>query len=146
MFCLLWSREAIKLFKLANCCSWVGVQSLPLLDEGEFISEVDCGELDGFLWAVLKKRTSHSRKRMRMTCKYLKPIQHYTCPKCQNLKLLHVLCGHCLKETLKNTAATRWEGRGKNVNKKAGEKDLFYVVSNAILCFNMQKYFLCKRG
>ena len=32
------------------------------------------------------------------THKYLKPITHYTtCPKCQNLKLLHVLCGHCLR-------------------------------------------------
>ena len=53
---------------------------LPLLDGGEFLSEVDW---DDFLWAVPKKRTSHSKKRMRMTHKYLKPIQHYTtCPKC----------------------------------------------------------------
>ncbi len=62
----------------------------------------------GFLWAVPKKRTSHSKKRMRMTHKYLKPIRNYSvCSKCQNLKLLHVLCGHCLKETLKKTAELR---------------------------------------
>ena len=29
---------------------------LPLLDGGEFISEVGCGDWDGFLWAVPKKR------------------------------------------------------------------------------------------
>ena len=81
---------------------------------GEFISEVDCRDWDSFLWAVPKKRTSHSKKRMRMTHKYLKPIHHYTtCPKCQNLKLLHVLCGHCLKETLRKTAAMRQEEQGK---------------------------------
>ena len=67
--------------------------------------------LDEFiLWAVPKKRTSHSKKRMRMTHKYLKPKHHFTvCPKCKNLKLLHVLCGHCLKETLNLTAIMRRE-------------------------------------
>jgi len=75
----------------------------PSLDLGEFIAELDCRNWDGFLWAVPKK--------MRMTQKYLKPIEHYTtCPKCQNLKLL---CGHCLKETLKKTAAMRQEEQGR---------------------------------
>ena len=55
----------------------LGYSPLPLLDGEEFISEVDCGDWDGFLWAVPKKRTSHSKKRMRMTHKYLKPIQNY---------------------------------------------------------------------
>lgn len=63
---------------------------------------------DGLLWAVPKKRTSHSKKRMRMAHKYLKSKGHYTvCPNCQNLKLLHVLCGHCLKEALRQTAKMR---------------------------------------
>ena len=62
----------------------------------------------GLLWAVPKKRTSHSKKRMRMAHKYLKPKGHYSvCPNCQNLKLLHILCGHCLKETLRLTAKMR---------------------------------------
>ena len=92
----------------------LGYSPLLLLDGGEFISEVDCRDWDGFLWAVPKKRTSHSKKRMRMTHKYLKPITNYTtCPKCQNLKLLHVLCGHCLKETLRKTAAMRQEEQGR---------------------------------
>ena len=43
---------------------------IPLLDGGDFISEVDCRDWDGFLWAVPKKRTSHSKKRMRMTHSY----------------------------------------------------------------------------
>ena len=63
---------------------------------------------DGVLWGVPKKRTSHSKKRMRMTHKYLKLKHHYTvCPTCNNLKLLHVLCGHCLRETLRQAAAMR---------------------------------------
>ena len=62
------------------------------------------------LWAVPKKRTSHSKKRMRMAHKYLKPIHHYrVCSECNNLKLMHVLCGHCLKQTLAKTAAMRRE-------------------------------------
>lgn len=91
--------------------------SSAFLAETEFVSEVDCLEWDGFLWAVPKKRTSHSKKRMRMAKKYLKPIRHYTvCPKCQNLKLLHVLCGYCLKETLKKTAAMRLEEQREQEN------------------------------
>ena len=63
---------------------------------------------DGVLWAVPKKRTSHSKKRMRMTHKYLKPKQNaILCPKCGHTKLLHILCGHCLKETLRATAQIR---------------------------------------
>ena len=72
---------------------------------------------DGFVWAVPKKRTSHSKKRMRMTHKYLKPKYHYTvCPKCNNLKLLHVLCVHCLKETLKATALMRKQALQEQIN------------------------------
>ena len=40
---------------------------LLLLYGGEFISEVDCRDWDDFLWAVPKKRTSHSKKRMHDT-------------------------------------------------------------------------------
>ena len=72
------------------------------------LSQSPLGEF--ILWAVPKKRTSHSKKRMRMAHKYLKLKHHYTvCPKCSNLKLQHVLCGHCLKETLKLTALMRRE-------------------------------------
>ena len=68
------------------------------------------------LWAVPKKRTSHSKKRMRMAHKYLKPKTNYqTCPKCGNLKLCHVLCGHCFRETMKLTAEFR-----KNMLAEAG--------------------------
>ena len=68
------------------------------------------------LWAVPKKRTSHSKKRMRMAHKYLKPKTNYqTCPKCGNLKLYHVLCGHCFRETMKLTAEFR-----KNMLAEAG--------------------------
>ena len=62
----------------------LGYSPLPLLDGGEFISEVDCRDWDGFLWAVPKKRTSHSKKRMCMTHKYLKPM---TTQHAQNVKI-----------------------------------------------------------
>ena len=64
---------------------------------------------DTFLWfAVPKKRTSRSKKLLRMTHKWLKPIHHYTfCNHCGNPKLLHVLCGNCFKETMKKTAEYR---------------------------------------
>ena len=66
---------------------------------------------NGILWmAVPKKRTSHSKKRMRMAQKWLKPIRHYNfCPACGNPKLFHHLCGHCFKETMKKTAKMRRE-------------------------------------
>ena len=119
IFCRLFVFAGVVRTSIATQTCRTGVPELrysplPLLDGGEFISEVDCRDWDGFLWAVPKKRTSHSKKRMRMTHKFLKPIQNYTtCPKCQNLKLLHVLCGHCLKEALKKTAAMRREEQGK---------------------------------
>lgn len=60
------------------------------------------------MWAVPKKRTSYTRKRIRNGRKYLHPKLNYiTCPECKNLKLLHVLCGHCLKETMRKTADIR---------------------------------------
>ena len=84
----------------------------PVYDTSGLQHDGVSGLLDwgGLLWAVPKKRTSHSKKRMRMAHKYLKPKGHYTvCPNCQNLKLLHVLFGHCLKETLRLTAKMRRE-------------------------------------
>lgn len=63
---------------------------------------------DGIMWAVPKKRTSYTRKRVRNAPKYLKPKLNYiTCADCKNLKLLHVLCGYCLKETMRKTAEMR---------------------------------------
>lgn len=60
------------------------------------------------MWAVPKKRTSYTRKRIRNAPKHLKPVSNYiACPECKNLKLLHMLCGHCLKETMQKTAEMR---------------------------------------
>ena len=62
----------------------------------------------GILWAVPKKRTSYTKKRLRNAHKYLKPrCDFVACPKCKNLKLIHVLCRHCLKQTLQTTASMR---------------------------------------
>lgn len=63
---------------------------------------------DGLVWAVPKKRTSYTRKRIRNAPKHLKPRADYiACPECKHLKLLHVLCGNCLKDTLRRTADLR---------------------------------------
>ena len=65
---------------------------------------------EGLLWGVPKKRTSYTKKRLRNTHKYLKRRCDFAaCPKCKNFKLLHVLCGHCLKQTLQETANMRQE-------------------------------------
>lgn len=83
---------------------------------------------DGFLWAAPKKRTSHSKKRMRMAHKYLKPKTHYhQCSNCGYLKLQHMLCGHCLKETLKKTAEIRKQHeaeRGEGLMQSGGRKEI----------------------
>ena len=66
------------------------------------------------LWAVPKKRTSHSKKRMRMAHKYLRPKHHYQmCQKCGQLKLQHMLCGHCFRETMRLTAEVRRQRAGQ---------------------------------
>lgn len=80
---------------------------------------------DGVMWAVPKKRTSYTRKRIRNAPKHLKPRSDYmVCPQCRNLKLIHVLCGHCLKETLRKTAEMRTaevELKLQNLAQKAKE-------------------------
>ena len=61
-----------------------------------------------YLFAAPKKRRSHSKKRMRMAHKWPQNINHYTvCSLCGNPKLFHVLCAHCLKKTLEETARVR---------------------------------------
>ena len=86
----------------------------------KLISEVGGGSWtacpEPFVWfAAPKKRTSHSKKLLRMTHKWLKPVHHYTfCNHCGNPKLLHVLCGVCFKETMNKTAEYRkslWKDR-----------------------------------
>ena len=87
-----------------GCCSLPTVTPTALEQTGES-GEMPWG---GILWAVPKKRTSYTKKRLRNAHKYLKPrCDFVACPKCKNLKLIHVLCGHCLKQTLKSTASMR---------------------------------------
>ncbi|KAF7721243.1 hypothetical protein EC973_005006 [Apophysomyces ossiformis] len=62
--------------------------------------------LEPVLWAAPKKKTSHSKKRMRASNKGLPLKENVTeCPACGNHKLLHHLCKHCygdIKEKSKN--------------------------------------------
>ena len=83
----------------------------PLWDSG-------IGLQDALLFAVPKKRTSHSKKRTRHAHKYLKNITHIEKCKCGRAmpKLTHVLCPVCLKEVMKETAALRRDRTGLLVN------------------------------
>ncbi|TRM66366.1 ribosomal L32p protein family-domain-containing protein [Schizophyllum amplum] len=52
--------------------------------------------LPGIVLAVPKKKTSHSKKRMRASGKGLKDKQNIvSCPGCGSPKLAHHLCGKC---------------------------------------------------
>ena len=51
---------------------------------------------DGLLLAVPKKKTTHSKKRMRMAGKYLKPDNSMRrCPVCGTWKRAHFYCHPC---------------------------------------------------
>ncbi|CAO3638373.1 unnamed protein product [Cunninghamella echinulata] len=62
--------------------------------------------LGPILWAAPKKKTCHSKKRMRASNKGLQQKDNITsCPACGNTKLLHHLCKHCygdIKQKAKN--------------------------------------------
>ncbi|KAI9280420.1 hypothetical protein BY458DRAFT_500642 [Sporodiniella umbellata] len=62
--------------------------------------------LEAFLWAAPKKKTSHSKKRMRASNKGLKQKENITaCPTCGSNKLLHHLCPKCYSDIKKKTKA-----------------------------------------
>ena len=63
---------------------------------------------DGILMAAPKKRTTRSKKRLRMTHKWPKNKRGIdVCFYCGRPKLMHFLCKYCLEETLKETAKIR---------------------------------------
>ena len=65
-------------------------------------------EWDGFLMAAPKKRTTRSKKRLRMTHKWPKNKRGIdVCFYCGRPKLMHFLCKYCLQETLKETDVIR---------------------------------------
>ena len=65
-------------------------------------------EWDGILMAAPKKRTTRSKKRLRMTHKWPKNKRDIdVCFYCGRPKLMHFLCKHCLEETLKETDKIR---------------------------------------
>ncbi|RKP01759.1 hypothetical protein CXG81DRAFT_2260, partial [Caulochytrium protostelioides] len=54
--------------------------------------------LGGFLWTAPKKRVTHRKKRLRMTMKWLKPIQNGKhCNYCGQPMYLSHVCAHCVK-------------------------------------------------
>ncbi|KAJ3246815.1 hypothetical protein HDU78_006122 [Chytriomyces hyalinus] len=54
--------------------------------------------IPSILWAVPKKRTTHSTKRQRMTQKWLRPMKNIIqCPLCGSATLLHHSCKMCLR-------------------------------------------------
>ncbi|CAO3631588.1 unnamed protein product [Mucor fragilis] len=62
--------------------------------------------LEPILWAAPKKKTSHSKKRMRASNKGLQQKENVTtCPACGSNKLLHHLCGNCYSDIKKKAKA-----------------------------------------
>lgn len=60
--------------------------------------------LEPILWAAPKKKTSHSKKRMRASNKGLPIKENITsCPACGTNKLLHHLCGNCYSDIKKKS-------------------------------------------
>lgn len=58
--------------------------------------------LEPILWAAPKKKTSHSKKRMRASNKGIPIKENVTsCPACGSNKLLHHLCGNCYSDIKK---------------------------------------------
>ncbi|KAK9763086.1 hypothetical protein K7432_010565 [Basidiobolus ranarum] len=58
--------------------------------------------LGSILWAVPKKKTSHSKKRMRASNKALKNITNIMrCHSCGRPKLMHHICKYCYKDIRK---------------------------------------------
>ena len=106
----------------------LGYSPLPLLDGGEFISEVDCRDWDGFLWAVPKKRTSHSKKRMRMTHKYLKPTTLHA----QNVKIWSY-CTSCVVTAWKRLLEGLLLWGRKNKENTSNEDGLVLVYGTAFV-------------
>ncbi|KAI9197295.1 uncharacterized protein BJ171DRAFT_520517 [Polychytrium aggregatum] len=55
--------------------------------------------VSSILWAVPKKKTTHRKKRLRMTTKWLRPMQNITpCPFCGSPTLMHNICRKCYME------------------------------------------------
>jgi ribosomal protein L32 len=69
------------------------------------------------LMAVPKRRTSHSKKRMRMATKYLRNTSHHQkCPACGELQLRHHACLNCIS-MVKKVASTERKAANANLNK-----------------------------
>lgn len=64
---------------------------------------------DGLLLAVPKRRTSHSKKRLRQTHKTLSRNRRHVvaCSTCGKNRLMHHLCLHCLRRLKDAMAAAR---------------------------------------
>ncbi|KAJ1952320.1 hypothetical protein IWQ62_006249, partial [Dispira parvispora] len=77
---------------------WNGLQRL----SQEIHSRI--GEImqEAFLWAVPKKKTTHSKRRMRDANKAIKDRRDITkCPACGRKKLLHHICLYCYRDIKK---------------------------------------------
>eukprot|EP00043_Microstomoeca_roanoka_P002336 m.37750 g.37750 ORF g.37750 m.37750 type:complete len:126 (+) comp11423_c0_seq3:211-588(+) len=69
-----------------------------LESEAEKSDELSVFDTSLVLMAVPKRRTTHSKKRMRMTTKYLENKSHYqTCKHCGQLHMRHHICTGCMK-------------------------------------------------
>ncbi|KAK9767521.1 hypothetical protein K7432_002621 [Basidiobolus ranarum] len=67
--------------------------------------------IGSILWAVPKKKTSHSKKRMRASNKALKNITNIMrCHSCGRPKLMHHICKYCYKDIRKKLLGISGDG------------------------------------
>eukprot|EP00037_Helgoeca_nana_P030726 m.382506 g.382506 ORF g.382506 m.382506 type:complete len:160 (+) comp28257_c0_seq29:484-963(+) len=68
----------------------------------------DVCEWDGLVFAVPKRRTSRSVKRMRMSGKWLKPMENIVdCNRCGSSRLAHNLCLKCVNRAQRRARTAR---------------------------------------
>lgn len=76
---------------------------------------------NGLVFAVPKRRTSHSVKRMRMANKWLKPMKNITtCSQCGASRLAHNVCTKCVQKAMRRARRNRRESQGASDNHDDG--------------------------
>ncbi|ORZ25333.1 ribosomal L32p protein family-domain-containing protein [Absidia repens] len=97
------SNGTLRLSPLASIGQWINSTLNTNVNNNTFQVPSWLGPI---LWAAPKKKTSHSKKRMRASNKGLQQKENIVaCPACGNTKLLHHVCKQCygeIKQKAKN--------------------------------------------
>jgi ribosomal protein L32 len=104
----------------------------PTMTMKTFVHELLTTLLGPILWAAPKKKTSHSKKRMRSANKQLQDRKNIQpCHACGRPKLMHHICEHCYKDFrrkhwIERTQQVTEKDPVKVDNKSKHEEDLYW--------------------